>query len=93
LVPVEVLARLETVEPLRPGRGGPETCGSPGPVNWSLVEATLADLPPVLAALVVVGYHTGARRGELARLTTGKIERSREVWTADPPGHQTAHKG
>jgi integrase len=93
LVPAEVLARLEAVEPLQPGRGGRETSGSRGPVEWPLVEATLPALSPLLRALVVVGYHTGARLGELARLTTGMIDRSGEVWVAAPAEHKLRHKG
>ena len=93
LVKAETLVRLDTLEPLRSGRGGRETSGSRGPVDWSLVEATLPALPLMLQALVVVGYHTGARRGELARLTTGMIDRSGDVWTADPSRHKTTHRG
>ena len=93
LVPVEALSRLETLEPLQPGRGGRETSGSRGPVDWPLVEATLAALPPMIGAFVVVAFHTGARRGELARLTTGMIDRSGDVWVADLTEQKTAHKG
>jgi integrase len=93
LVPVEVLARLEAVEPLRPGRGGRETPGSRGPVDWALVEATLPALPPLIQAFVTVAYHTGARRSELARLTTAMIRRDADVWTADLVEHKTAGKG
>jgi len=93
LVPAEVLSRLEAVEPLQPGRGGRETSGSRGPVAWSLVEATLPALPPLLRAFVVIAYHTGARRLELARLTTGMLDRSGDVWVATPASHKTAHKG
>ena len=93
LVPAEVLTRLEAVEPLRPGRGGRETTGSRGPVAWPVVEATLPALPPLLRAFVLVAYHTGARRGELARLTTGVIDRSEDVWTADLAEHKTAGLG
>lgn len=93
LVPVEVLDRLATVEPLEPGRGGRETTGSRGAVDWTLVEATLPSLPPLLQAFVTVAYHSGARRGELARLTTGMIDRSKAVWTVDMARHKTAHHG
>jgi integrase len=47
----------------------------------------------MLRALVAVAYHTGARRGELLRLTTGMIDRSGDVWTADLAEHKTAHAG
>jgi integrase len=93
LVPVEALSRLEALEPLQPGRGGRETSGSRGAVDWPLVEATLPALPPMLRAFVTVAFHTGARRGELARLTTGMLDRSKDVWVADLAEHKTAHKG
>jgi integrase len=55
------------------------------------VEATLPALPPLLRAFVRVLYHTGARRGELARLTTGMIDRTGDVWSADLAEHKTSH--
>ncbi|MDZ4684034.1 MAG: site-specific integrase [Planctomycetaceae bacterium] len=36
---------------------------------------------------------TGARPGEIIGLTTGKIDRSGELWRADLAHHKTAHKG
>jgi integrase len=93
LVSPEVLARLEAVSPLQPGRGGRETTGSRGMVGWPLVEATLPSLPPLLRAFVVVAYHTGARRGELAKLTTGMIDATGEVWVADLVEHKTSSRG
>lgn len=91
MVPVDVLARLETVEALKRGRGGRETTGSRGAVEWSVVEATLPELSPLLRAFVVVAYHTGARRGELARLTTAMIDRSADVWVGTLGEHKAAH--
>jgi integrase len=93
LVPADVLRRLEAVEPVQPGRGGRETSGARGPVDWSLVEATLPSLPPMLRAFVIVAYHTGGRTSEVARLTTGMIDRSTEVWTAELVEHKTVGKG
>ena len=93
LVPVDLLQRLQTVEPLQPGRGGRETSGTRGSVSWEVVQKTLPHLPPLIRALVVTLFHTGARVGELAKLTTGMIDRTGDVWVAVLDQHKNAHRG
>jgi integrase len=61
--------------------------------SWEVVQKTLPHLPPLIRALVVTLFHTGARVGELAKLTTGMIDRTGEVWVADLDQHKNAHKG
>lgn len=93
LVSRDLLARLETLEPLGEGQGGRETPGTRGAVEWPLVEKTLPALPPLLRAFVTVAFHSGARPSELARLTTAMIDRTEDIWIADLSEHKTAHKG
>ncbi len=89
----ESIARaLEHVEPVKPR---PDVREGPGrrPVSWTTVEATLPHLPEMLQALVKVLWFTGARVGEVRRLTTGMIDRTGEVWVADLAKHKTAWAG
>jgi integrase len=92
LVNAGILLRLNSVESLMPGRGGKET--SPKlPVSWETVEATLPYLPEMVRAMVLFGWHSGARPAEITNLTTGMIDQSRDVWIAKPERHKTQHYG
>jgi integrase len=93
LVPLSAYQSLQTLESLQPGRGGKETSGSRGSVPWETVSATLPFLPELVQAFVVVAYHTGARVGELAKLTTGMINRNGEVWVANLSQHKNSYRG
>lgn len=93
LVPVDVLSRLQTLESLQPNRGGKETSGSRGSVEWSLVQQVLPHLPKLLQAFCTVAYFSGARVGELAKLTTGQIETTSNPWVANLDRHKTSHHG
>lgn len=93
LVSRDLLARLETLEPLGAWRGGRETSGTRGAVSWDLVHRTLPALPPLLQAFVTVAFHCGARVSELARLTTAMIDQGSDVWVVDLAEHKTAGKG
>ena len=92
LIGPEVLERLRALEPLRHGRGGKEQPPI-RPVAWTDVEAILPHLPEMVRAMVLFGWHTGARPGEITRLTTGNIDRSGDVWIASFARHKTAHHG
>jgi integrase len=83
------LERLRSVEPLRPGRGGRETARV-RPVAWADVQAVLPHLTPLVQGMVLFGWYTGARPGELIRLTTRMIDRSADVWIATLPDHKCA---
>jgi integrase len=93
LVPIDVHSRLLTVEPLQPNRGGKETSGSRGSVEWSLVQQVLPHLPKLLQAFCTVAYFSGARVGELSKLTTRMLDRTQEVWVASLSEHKNRHKG
>ena len=87
-----MLQRLVTVEPLQPGRAGRETSGTRGSVSWEVVQETLLHLRPLIREFVVTLFHTGARCGELAKLTTGMIDRTGEVWVVNLDQHKNSHK-
>lgn len=88
----DVLARLQAVAPLKRGRGGREP-EKIRPVSWDHVEATLPHLPEMVRAMVLFGWHTGARPGEIVNLTTGSIDRSAPVWVARLVEHKNAYRG
>jgi integrase len=92
LIDANVLARLNSVESLMPGRGGKETRPKL-PVAWETVEATLPFLPEMVRAMVLFGWHTGARPAEITVLTTGTIDQSQDVWFAKLEKHKTAGWG
>lgn len=92
IVGPEVLAKLQAVEPLRPGRGGKER-PPVRPVTWEAVEATLPHLSLRVRAMVLFAWHTGARPGELVQLTTASIDRTKDVWGARLEKHKNAYRG
>jgi integrase len=92
LVPYAVVEALKAVEPLAVGQGARD-CPSRSAVAWSTVEATLPYLPELLRAMVKVLWFTGARVGEVVKLTTGDIDRSGDVWRATLDRHKNAHRG
>ena len=92
LIETSVLDRINTVESFMPGRGGKETKPKL-PVTWETVEATLPHLPEMVKAMVLFGWHTGARPAEITRLTTGEIEQTGDVWIARLEKHKTAGYG
>jgi integrase len=91
LVPIDVFSRLTMVEPLQANRGGRETSGSRGSVPWEVVQATIPHLPPLIQSLVLVAYHSGARIGELVRLSTRMVDTTEDPWVAHLDRHKTRH--
>ena len=93
LVPDTVHLRLTTVEGLKEGRTQAREKPPRDAVEWSRVEATLPHLNPVVRAMVLVQWHTGARCKEVCEMTTGAIDRTGPVWVYSPRRHKTAHRG
>jgi integrase len=92
LIETTVLDRLNTVEPLMPGRGGMESQPKT-PVAWEAVEKTLPYLPEMVQAMVLFAWHTGARPGEVTSLTTAAIDRTADIWVAKLKKHKTVTWG
>jgi integrase len=97
LIDAAVLARLDSVESLMPGRGGKETKPKQ-PVNWEAVEATLPHLPEMVRAMVLFGWHSGARPAEITGLTTKAVITAvgyptADVWVIELAKHKTALYG
>ena len=68
LIPIETYHSLTVVEGLRAGRSAAKETEPVTSVDWSVVEQVLSYLPPPVAAMVELQYHTGMRPGEVVLL-------------------------
>lgn len=94
LIGVEVLIRLNTLEPLKRGQTvAPETLPV-RPVGLDSVRATAGFLSPTLTAMVRIQASTGMRPSELCNMRPIDIvTRTDGVWMYRPPKHKTSHRG
>jgi integrase len=93
LVPETVYRALLTVDGLRQGRTAAREPEPVGPVDDTVVNATLPYLPIVVAALTQFQRYTGCRPGEACRLRPMDLDRSGEIWESRPASHKTQHHG
>jgi len=84
---------LAAVRNLKRGRSKAKETAPVRPVDVATVEATLAELPEVLADMVRLQLLTGCRPGELCTMRPCDIDRSGEVWLYTPEHHKTEHRG
>jgi integrase len=93
LVPVSTWQALTTVSGLRCDHTEAPENERIGPVEESIVDATLQQLSDTVAAMVRIQRLTGMRPDEVCRLCPCEVDRSDEVWTFTPSHHKTAHRG
>lgn len=93
LVAPTVHQALAMVGGLRAGRTKAREAAPVRPVEDHVVEATIAELPEVVADMVRFQRLTGARPGEVCRLRPCDVDRSGEVWLYRPASHKTQHHG
>lgn len=94
LVDVNVLIRLDTLEPLKRGQTTAPESVPVRPVNLDDVRATARHLSPILSAMVRIQAATGMRPGELCALRPCDIEKRPDgVWLYKPEKHKTSHHG
>jgi integrase len=107
IAPAGCFATLKTVRGLKRGELGVDDSPEVLPVPEPDLEATLPHLtPPQVRALVELMVLTGARPGEVSRMTaevidkSGKIELAKgiwvelgSVWAYRPAWHKTLHHG
>jgi integrase len=93
LIPGPVAAALKMVRGLGRGRTTAPDRDPVPPAPEADVAATLAHLPPPVAAMVRLQLLTGMRPGEACTLRPGDLDRSAPVWTYRPPAHKTEHHG
>ena len=90
LIPLEYAMRLKTLGsiemPIKPKR---QVWG----VDLKLVEATQAELTPVVADMVQLQLLIGARPSEVCNLRPCDIDRTGDVWIYIPAKHKTQHHG
>jgi integrase len=87
-------AALRAVPPLTRSRPGLKESEKVRPVEWwRLARAAYLGAAPGLRLLILLGWWTGARPGELASLRAEWIDTSADVWTATLERHKTAWRG
>jgi integrase len=84
---------FEKAEPLRVRTGALKPVRKIKPAPEEHINAILPHLNPTVRAMVELQFLTGARGGEIWRLTTGQIDRSAEPWVYEPATHKTAEQG
>jgi integrase len=90
---LNIIRAFEKEEPLRVGRSGVKAPKKVEPVPEEHIRAVLPHVPPPVAAMLMVQFYSAARPGEVCRMTTGRIDRSGEVWVYRPAEHKTARFG
>lgn len=89
----DVFARLQAVAGLKrcrtPARETPPT----QPVSWCEVEAVLPHLSGVVAAMILLQWHTGMRPNEVVQVRGADVDRSGAVWVYRPADHKMAYRG
>jgi integrase len=93
LLPVTVYQALATVPGLKRGRTEARETAPILPVDDAVVEATMPNLPLVVADMVRLQKLTGARPGEICQLRPMDVNRIGEVWEYHPASHKTEHHG
>jgi len=93
LVPASVWHSLRTVEGLKRGRTTARETAPVQPVADTTVDATMPNLPPIVADMVRLQRLTGARPGEVCQLRPMDLDRSSNVWLYRPASHKTEYHG
>jgi integrase len=93
LVMPSVYQALATVAGLKRGRSEARETEPIGPVPDAVVEATLAHLPTVVAAMVRFQRFTAARPGEVCDLRPQDIDRTVDPWLYRPQDHKLQYRG
>jgi len=91
LAPAEVWHGLLAVRGLAKGRTEARETEPIGPVEDSVVDATLPYLPDVVADMVRFQRATGARPTEVCSIRPIDVNRSGDVWLYRPASHKTEH--
>lgn len=93
LVEPSVLQKLQAVAPLLAGRTEAHDNAPRTAVSDADIEAVKPHVSPKVRDLIDLQRLTGARSGELLGLTTGDIDRTGDVWTAELSDHKCLHHG
>lgn len=63
------------------------------PVSEEHMRAVLAHVPPQIAAMILIQWHTGMRPGEVLQMRWADIDRMAEEWVYRPRRHKLEHFG
>ncbi len=88
-----VLAELDLIEPLKPGRSKAVESEPVLPVPQIDIDAVLPRLTLPLRAMILLYLRTGARVSELRLMKVGNVDRSGDIWEYRPKLHKTRHHG
>lgn len=91
LVPASTYDALRTVDGIRKGRTAARETDPVEPVADEIVDATLEQLPEVVADMVRLERLTGMRPAEVCIVRPRDIDRDDEVWIYQPESHKTEH--
>lgn len=87
LLPPSCFERLKAVAGLRKGKTVAPDRPKVKPASQADLDKVLPKFGPAVAAIVRLMVHSGARCGELVKLTPADIDRSSDVWTYQPNKH------
>ena len=93
IVPPNVYQAIAALAGLRAGRSEAKESQAVMPVSRADLNATLQNLPDVVAAMVQFQFLTGCRPGEARLIRPCDIDRSGDVWIYRPGSHKTEHHG
>lgn len=93
LVEPAVLQKLEAIAPLLAGRTAAKDYPARHPVPQSDIDAVKADVNQRTADMMELMLLSGARPGELIKLTGELLVKNGEVWVAKLSDHKMIHKG
>lgn len=96
LVPRGSFAALQAVRPLRRGAVAVRESPDPRPATLGEVKAVCRCFPkhaPVLRAMLLFGWWTGARPGEVRTMRAGDVDQGGVVWLYRPRQHKTDRLG
>ncbi|MEO2046449.1 MAG: site-specific integrase, partial [Pirellulales bacterium] len=92
-IPETTHRALAAVRNLKRGRSKAKETEPIRPVDEAVIDATLFELPEVVADMVRVQLLTGMRPGEVCKLRPCDIDMADDVWFFVPPQHKTTHHG
>jgi integrase len=93
LAPVDVYQAIATISGLKRGRTKAPELAPIGPVEDSVVEATLPFLNRHIRGLIELQRLTGCRPGEACSIRQCEIDTRSAVWIYRPTHHKTSHRG
>lgn len=93
LIEPSVLQKLQAVAPLLAGRTEAHDNAPRAAVSDKDIKRVRNEVSPLVKDLIDIQRLVGARSGELLQLTSGMLDRTGDVWSAELCDHKTRHHG